>query len=175
MINADGMIGRLAEVVQDTDGSPRLDRPCHYRPLELVNPHHLGTGKGKYDATGLNLAEGQLVEAFVGHHGLVAGGEGFGEGGWVKDHYAIVRVAALEEVEHIGGEGGVGHLIGIIQLDIFQRPSDRPSRTVHGIDGTGSRPDGIDRKATRVAERIQHLLSLGIAAEELAIFPLIQK
>ena len=91
MIDVDGMVGRLVQLVQDAHLA--LGQGCCREDgiTEMVLGDHLRAGECKEDAATLNLLEGLLVESGIALQGIVQGTAVLGKGWRVEDDEIIGR------------------------------------------------------------------------------------
>ena len=99
-----------------------------------------------------------------------------GESGRIHDHQIVLAFRNLpEEIHGIDAEFRMPGRIETIQRDILPDQFDGPLGTVHGIDMDSSRPKGVYRKTTGIAEQIQDVAPCGIFSDQRPILPLIQE
>ena len=122
MIDIDGVIGRLMQLMQDAHLT--LGKGCcrEYRITEMVFRDHLRTRECEENAALLNLLESLLIQACVAFQRIMQGTTVLGEGGRVEDDeivtgcwlLAISRWLsyALQELKGILAEGLVARVIG---------------------------------------------------------------
>ena len=80
-----------------------------------------------------------------------------------------------EEIGGIHGKSLVQRCSRKIQFHVFPRKVHCPGRCIHCMHQFCSSLQGIDRKSSRITEHIQHFPAFGIGAEQLSVFPLINK
>ena len=89
MIDVDGVIGRLMQLMQDTHLT--LCKGCcrKYRIAEMVLRDHLRTREREENATLLNLLESLLIQAGVALQRIMQGTTMLGEGRWIENNEVI--------------------------------------------------------------------------------------
>ena len=113
VINVDGMVGWLGELVQDAHLSLGLGCCTENCKPELVLVHRLGTGKGEQDAAGGQFLECLGIEAAIAYQGIAQGTLVLGECRRVENDQVIgILLHVVEEFEGILGKGAVTSVLG---------------------------------------------------------------
>lgn len=85
MIDADGVVGRLVELMEDAHVATATGSGGEDGEAELLLIDGLRTAEGEEDAAGADTLEGDGVEARIALDGAAHGVAVFGESGRVKD------------------------------------------------------------------------------------------
>ena len=169
------MVGRLRELVEDAhlasgDGCGREDR----RAEELLR-NGLRAGEGEEDAARADLRQRAGVEALVALHGVPEHLVVLGEGRRVEDDQ-VVAVADVAQVLHgVGRDLGVRGALAEVQSHVLRGQLHGALRRIDRADLAGPSGKRVDREAARVAERVEHGASLGVALHQFAVFALVEE
>ena len=105
VVDVDGMVGGLGELMQDAHLAARLGCCAEHRQAELVLVHCLGAGKGEQDAARGDFLQRLGIQAAVTHQGVAQGTLVLGKCGRVKDNQVIgILLHVVEELEGILGK-----------------------------------------------------------------------
>ena len=118
VIDADGVVGWLGELVQDAYAATRHGCCGEYGRTEIVLRHHLRAGKGEEYASGSYLLECLGIELAVAHKGVAQGILVLCEGRRVEDDEVVLVAHAVEVLEGILGKCFVARVAGEVELHI---------------------------------------------------------
>ena len=79
VVDVDGMVGRLGELVEDAYAATALGGCREYGQTELFAAHGLRAGEGEQDSPLGNLLECLCVEALIAAQGVAQGAPVLGE------------------------------------------------------------------------------------------------
>ncbi len=159
MIDIDGMIGRLMQLMKDPNLSPSLCSSCENRVTEVFLRHHLRTTEGKEYATRLYLLQGLHVQSGITFEGMRESPTVLCESRRIENN-KIVLVASLFEVpEGILAERLMTSVTGEIEFYITVREFDGFRTTVNRVYQFCPSPHGIERESTGITEHIKNPLA----------------
>jgi hypothetical protein len=99
------VVGRLSEPVHDARPAAGLQRSGDDGILEHLHIDNLRAGEGKEDSSGLNLFQGEGIEALVALYSVVPPAQALGEGRRIYDNQVLFRFRIAEKRQDIRGEG----------------------------------------------------------------------
>ena len=133
MIDIDGVVGGLVQLVQDAYLPPCYGRCGEHRHAELVLVHGLRTTEGEEYATGLYLLECLLVDFGISLEGMTQSVLVLGKGRRVEDDEVVFIPHFIEELESIGGKGLVAGVAGEVERDIGIDEFQSLGTAIHGM------------------------------------------
>ena len=175
MVDVDGMVGGLVELMEDAHLTAGLSRCSEDGIAEMVFRNHLRTAEREEDAAGLDLLERLVVQAGIAFQGVVQGTAVLGEGGGIEDDQVVLAASLFEVAEGIVAEGLMTLVAGEVQFDVAVGELDGLRAAVDGMDELCPAPHGIKRESTGVTEHIQHPPALGEALEQQAVVALVDE
>ena len=175
MIDIDGMIGWLMQLMQDTHLTTCLGSSRKDGIAEMILGNHLRTTESKEDATRLDNLEGLVVQTGIALQRIMQRPTVLGKGRRIEDYQVVLVVGALQILESILTEGLMTSVTREIQLYITIRELDGLGTAVDGMNECCPTPHGIERETTRIAEHIEHFLVLGIFLEQGTVLALIDE
>lgn len=161
MIDADGMVSRLVELMKDAHVTTALGSSGEDGKAELVFVDGLTATEGKDDAAGTNLLEGNGVEARVAFECVAESVLVLGEGRRVEDNEVVVAASTLEIFEGILAESFVLS-VGEVESDVSVGEFDGACAGIDAVDMVGAAAEGIDAETTSVAEHVEDVLAAGV-------------
>ncbi len=124
MEDVDGMVGGLAEAVEDADVAACECCGGEHGVAELFAADGLRAAEREEDAAGADGCDAARVEADVAFQRVLHGHAMLGEGGRVEDDQ-IIFVCCLGEVfERVGADRFVARVAGEIQLHVLGGEGD---------------------------------------------------
>ena len=160
MIDVDGMVGRLMQLMEDAHTASCLGSSREDGITEMLLRDHLATAEREEDAAALNALEPLEIQASITLQGVVESAAMLGKG-WRVEHDEIVLIlVGIEEFEGIVAESLVANIIGEVQRHVRVGELNGLRATVDGMHQPGTTPHGIDRETAGIAEHVQHATSL---------------
>jgi len=119
VIDVDGMIARLAVLLEDADASSGLEGRLENDLLEKPFVDVVGTGERQHEPRAADPLEGQTVDVLI----AAAGGDdvGFflGEGRRVEDDEVVVEGRLPQEFEHMERGDAFAFMVKLPVMDAF--------------------------------------------------------
>ena len=89
VVDVNGMVGRLVQLVQDAHRAASLSSSREYSIAEVVFCYHLRAGEGEQDSAWSNLLECFCIEAGIAFQCVVQSSAMLGKGRWVEDDEVV--------------------------------------------------------------------------------------
>ena len=175
MIDVDGMVGRLMQLMEDAHTASCLGSSREDGITEMLLRDHLATAEREEDAAALDALEPLEIQARITLQGVVKSAAMLGKGRRVEHDEVVLILVGIEEFEGIVAESLMAGIIREVQRHVLIGELDGLRATVDGMHQPGTTPHGIDRKATGIAEHVQHATSLRVLLKQMAILTLVDK
>ena len=173
MINVNGMVGRLMELIEDTDTTPNLGSRAEHSATEIILGHHLRAGESEENAARRHSFEGCSIEFLIAAQGIVKHLTMLGKSGWIKNDEVVGERFSLEEIEGIGSISAMTGIAREVQFHVGIRDTDGLLRHIDRMDQFCSTTHSIERESTRIAEHIEHTASTSEMLDESTVLTLI--
>ena len=134
MIDIDGMIGGLMQLVEDAHLTACLGSSCEDGIAEMILGNHLRTAECEEDTTLLNLLESLVIQAGIAFQSIMERPTVLGKGGRIENDEIVLIASLLEILEGILAESLMARIAGEIELYI----------AVGEFDGLGAAIDRMD-------------------------------
>lgn len=105
MVDIDGMIGGLVQLMQNPHFSMSLSSSRKDSRAEVLLRYHLRATEGEQDASVLDLLQSFDVQADISLQRIVQSRAVLGESGWIKNDEIIAVVVTVEIIESIVADG----------------------------------------------------------------------
>lgn len=174
VVDVDGVISGLMELVKNTHVAAALGGCCEDRKTELVLIDGLTAAEGKDDASRTYLLESDGIEACVALEGVAESIFVLCEGGRVKDYEIVVAAGTLEVLEGIFTVAFMS-CFGEVKGNISISELDSACAGIDAMNVIGTSTKCIDTEATSVTEHIEDILSIGVGFEEGSVVTLINE
>lgn len=112
MVDVDGVVGGLVQLVEDAHLASRLGCRREHRLAEMLLADHLRATEGEEDATLADTLKSLDVEARVALEGVAQRATVLGEGGRVEDDQVVLVVVAVEILEGVLAESLMAMILG---------------------------------------------------------------
>lgn len=175
MVDIDGMIGGLVQLMQNPHFSMSLSSSRKDSRAEVLLRYHLRATEGEQDASVLDLLQSFDVQADISLQRIVQSRAVLGESGWIKNDEIIAVVVTVEIIESIVADGLMALITREVHSHVELRELNSLCAAVYRMHNLGTASHGIDREASRIAEHVKHALALGIVLKQGAIFTLVNK
>ena len=176
MVDVDGMVGRLCELMQDAHLAAALCCCAEHSESELLLAHGLRAGEGEEHSPTLNLAESLGVETPIAHECVLEGALVLGKCWRVEDDEVVgVGLDMVEEIEGILSKGLVPAVARVIKLHVAASEAHSLAGAVDAVDELCPATHGIEGESTSVAEHVEHTSVVAVALEQGAVLALIDE
>ena len=176
MVDVDGMVGRLCELMQDAHLAAALCCCAEHSEPELLLAHGLRAGEGEEHSPTLNLAESLGVETPIAHECVLEGALVLGKCWRVEDDEVVgVGLDMVEEIEGILSKGLVPAVARVIKLHVAASEAHSLAGAVDAVDELCPATHGIEGESTSVAEHVEHTSVVAVALEQGAVLALIDE
>ncbi len=175
VVDVDGVIGRLVELVEDADMTTALGRCREDGEAELLLVDSLGAGEGEDDATGADLLEGDGIEARIAFECIAERVLVLGEGRGIEHDEVIVATGTFEELKSIFGKGFVARVAREVEVDVAACELDGLGGHIYTVHPFCSSAHGVDGESSGVAEHVQDGALAAILFEKTAVFTLVNE
>ena len=160
MVDIDGVVSRLMELVKDAHLAARLRRGRKDSTSELILAYRLRATECEQQSTLLDKTEPLGVQADISLESVVERGAMLGKGWRVKHHDVVLVRPSFQEAKRILAKSLMAHIAWEVESHIAVRNLDGLGTAVNRVDTLGTTSHGIDREAARVAEHVEHRLTL---------------
>ena len=174
MVDIDGMVGRLMQLVQDAHLATALRSGCEDSIPEVILRHHLRTAEGEQHASPTDAFKGFDIESCIALQRIVQGSPMLGKGWRVENDEVVGVVGLIKELEGIVAESLMTLIVREIQLYVGIGQFDSLGAAIHRMNECGSATHGVDRESSRIAEHVEHFLAAGVLLEQLPVVALVQ-
>ena len=130
MVDVDGMVGRLRELMQDAHLAPRHGRRAEYRKAELLLRHRLRAGKREENASRTNLLKCLHIEFAIAYEGIFQRALMLCKCWRIENYKVITVIDSAKKLECILRKCLVTAVAWEIKLDIGIRQTHSLFRTV---------------------------------------------
>ena len=175
MIDIDGMICRLMQLMQDTHTTAAYGSSSEDSKPELLLIHCLRAAEGEQNTARRHFLKCTCVQLCIAAQCILQRVLMFGKGRWIQDDEVILRFHLVQEAEGIFGKSLMTQIVWEIQADIVIYQLDSLSTAVNAVYQPGTPTHGIDTETTGVAEHIQYGTTLRVMLQQTAIITLIYK
>ena len=166
MIDIDGMVGRLVQLMQDAHLAAGLGSCREDSVAEIIFGNDLRTAEGEQDSTWLDAFEALNVKSGVAFQCIMERSTMFGKGRRIKNDEVVLLVVGIEILEGVIAECLVTGVTREVEGDIAVGKLDGLGAAVDRVDGLRTASHGIDREASSVAEHIENRAATGILLEK---------
>lgn len=161
--------------MQDVNASAALDCCREDGIAEVLLGDNLRATEREQDTSVTYALESLDVQARIAFQGIVQGRAMLCKCRWVKNDEVVLVVGSIEELESILTETLMARVTWEVQLHVGIGQLDCFGATINGMYQLRSSPHSIERKASRVAEHVEHGFALRILFEQGAVFPLVNE
>ena len=139
MVDVDGMVGRLMELVKDADTAPNFGSSTEHSTTEIVLSHHLRAGEGEKDTARRHPFKGRCIEFLIASQGIVKHFLVLGKCGRIEDDKVVGESPLdaceatwiLEKIESIGSIGTMTWIAWEIQFHVVIGNTDGLLRNIY--------------------------------------------
>lgn len=162
MIDADRVVGRLRQLVQDAYAAAGHGSGCEHGGAEVFFADGLRTRECEEDAAGLDFLESLDVQFAVALQGIAQSIAVLGKSRRVKNYQVVLVAHAVKVFEGIFCIGDMAGVTREVQFDVLVGQVDGFGGAVHGMYQFGVSTHSIYGEAAGIAEHIQYAAAFGI-------------
>ena len=176
MVDVDGVVSGLVQTIEDTDAAAGLGGGGEHGEGKALLVNDLRAAEREDQASGSDLGDRGGVQTLIGTEGVVQGTSMLGECRRIHDHQIVLVLwDVAQELDGIGAIACVSGWLETVQEHIPFYHIDGLAGAVHGINVNCAGAEGIDGKASGVAEEVQDVAASGIFPDKGPVLPLVEE
>lgn len=176
VVDVDGVVSGLVQTIEDTDAAAGLGGGGEHGEGKALLVNDLRAAKREDQASGSDLGDRGGVQTLIGTEGVVQGTSMLGECRRIHDHQIVLVLwDVAQELDGIGAIACVSGWLETVQEHIPFYHIDGLAGAVHGINVNCAGAEGIDGKASGVAEEVQDVAASGIFPDKGPVLPLVEE
>ena len=161
---------------EDTDAAAGLGGGGEHGEGKALLVNDLRAAEREDQASGSDLGDRGGVQTLIGTEGVVQGTSMLGECRRIHDHQIVLVLwDVAQELDGIGAIACVSGWLETVQEHIPFYHIDGLAGAVHGINVNCAGAEGIDGKASGVAEEVQDVAASGIFPDKGPVLPLVEE
>lgn len=176
VVDVDGVVSGLVQTIEDTDAAAGLGGGGEHGEGKALLVNDLRAAEREDQASGSDLGDRGGVQTLIGTEGVVQGTSMLGECRRIHDHQIVLVLwDVAQELDGIGAIACVSGWLETVQEHIPFYHIDGLAGAVHGINVNCAGAEGIDGKASGVAEEVQDVAASGIFPDKGPVLPLVEE
>ena len=176
VVDVDGVVSGLVQTIEDTDAAAGLGGGGEHGEGKALLVNDLRAAEREDQASGSDLGDRGGVQTLIGTEGVVQGTSMLGECRRIHDHQSVLVLwDVAQELDGIGAIACVSGWLETVQEHIPFYHIDGLAGAVHGINVNCAGAEGIDGKASGVAEEVQDVAASGIFPDKGPVLPLVEE
>lgn len=176
VVDVDGVVSGLVQTIEDTDAAAGLGGGGEHGEGKALLVNDLRAAEREDQASGSDLGDRGGVQTLIGTEGVVQGTSMLGECRRIHDHQIVLVLwDVAQELDGIGAIACVSGWLETVQGHIPFYHIDGLAGAVHGINVNCAGAEGIDGKASGVAEEVQDVAASGIFPDKGPVLPLVEE
>lgn len=176
VVDVDGVVSGLVQTIEDTDAAAGLCGGGEHGEGKALLVNDLRAAEREDQASGSDLGDRGGVQTLIGTEGVVQGTSMLGECRRIHDHQIVLVLwDVAQELDGIGAIACVSGWLETVQEHIPFYHIDGLAGAVHGINVNCAGAEGIDGKASGVAEEVQDVAASGIFPDKGPVLPLVEE
>ena len=176
VVDVDGVVSGLVQTIEDTDAAAGLGGGGEHGEGKALLVNDLRAAEREDQASGSDLGDRGGVQTLIGTEGVVQGTSILGECRRIHDHQIVLVLwDVAQELDGIGAIACVSGWLETVQEHIPFYHIDGLAGAVHGINVNCAGAEGIDGKASGVAEEVQDVAASGIFPDKGPVLPLVEE
>ena len=176
VVHVDGVVSGLVQTIEDTDAAAGLGGGGEHGEGKALLVNDLRAAEREDQASGSDLGDRGGVQTLIGTEGVVQGTSMLGECRRIHDHQIVLVLwDVAQELDGIGAIACVSGWLETVQEHIPFYHIDGLAGAVHGINVNCAGAEGIDGKASGVAEEVQDVAASGIFPDKGPVLPLVEE
>ena len=175
MIDVDGMVCRLMNLVQDANLTVGLDSSSKDSSTEVLLRHNLRAAERKENTTRLDALQALDIKACVTLKSITQGSTMLGESWRIENDEVVHLVVGIQILESILAESGMTLVAWEVESYILIGKFDSLGAAVYRMDKLCAATHCVNGEATGVAEHIENRTSSRIGLKQTAVLTLIDE